>query len=340
MKKNLAAQSRRVVRLFALALLGASGSLACAAGSDANLGTQPPTGSGGSGGSDATSASSSGEGGSLGLGGSVTGGGTSAKGDIHVHSLDTLYHFEPSAQELSVIGTFDCVLQEPSATSDAGMHDIAVDKSGTMFGVAKVSGQSPGSFQDHIIVSIDKATGHCQKELVVDRFLLGPEGTLEIRGLSFVPQGTLDANEEALVALEIGGSYLRIDLTKKSASLLGSLDGNGPSMWLTKGADVVSIIGDKTYTTAKRPDEGTDSLAIMDPKTGAILQAFPKTSLTTIGGLAYWGGTLYGFSGEGKVYSIDPKTGVATGLIVNNAPPDVQYHGAGVTTAAPLVIPK
>jgi len=333
----------RARRRTGIALAGALAFAGCKAGGDVNLGTQMATGTGGEGGNGgAQSSSASGVGGdSLGLGGAAgTGSGGSPKGDIYLNSLDTLYHFEPFSSVLTVIGKFDCVLLEPSPTADTGMNDIALDKNDTMYGVAKLGGQSPGSAQDQVIVSIDKKTGHCQKELVVDSKLVNPQGGLEIRGLSFVPQGTLDAGDEALVALEIYGSYLKIDLAKKSATVIGGLNGSGPLMWQTKGADVVSIIGDKTYVTAARFGEGTDSLAIMDPKTGAIIQGFPMTSLTTLGGIAYWAGTLYGFTTEGKAYSLDPKTGVSTGIIVNNAPPDVQYHGAGVTTAAPLTIPK
>ena len=345
MKNDFAARSRSVLGTLALALLGASVGVACAAASDANLGKQSDAGSGGTGGAVTTTAttttsaasSSSGEGGSLGVGGSDG----LTKGDIYVHSLDTLYHFEPIASELTVIGAFDCILGHTSVSSDSGMQDIAVDKSGTMYGVAKVDGQSPGSNQDHIIVSVDKASGHCQTELVVPKTLIDPKGSVEVRGLSFIPQETtVDGGSETLVGLEITGHYLRIDLANKAVGLLGNLNGNGPAAWHTKGADIVSIIDDRTYVTAMRENEATDSLAVMAPKTGAIIQGYPKTGLTTIGGLAYWGGTLYAFTVAGKAYSIDPKTGVETEIVVHNAPVGVQYHGAGVTTAAPIVIPN
>jgi hypothetical protein len=340
MKNDFAARSRGVLRTLALALSGAAMCFGCAAAGDPDLGAQAAAGSGGAG-STATAtttsaASSSGEGGAMGLGG----GNGIAKGDIYIHSLETLYHFEPITSELSVVGGFDCLAGHLGVSSDSGMQDIAVDKSGAMFGVAKVDGQSPGSFQDHIIVSIDKASGHCQTELVVDKTLIDPQGSFEMRGLSFVPQGTLLADGEALVGLEITGHYVLIDLAKKLVAVRGSLNGSGPALWHTKGADIVSIIDDKTYVTASRDNESTDSLAVLDPKTGIIVESFPKTGLTTIGGLAYWGGTLYAFTVEGKAYSFDPKTGVATEIVVHNAPPGVQYHGAGVTTSAPIVIPK
>jgi len=83
----------------------------------------------------------------------------------------------------------------------------------------------------------------------------------------------------------------------------------------------------------------TDNLAVMDPKTGMISANIGETPFTTVGGLAYWAGTLYGFTVEGGIYAIDPLTGVSTGLAVA-APPGIQYHGAGVTTDAPILPPK
>jgi hypothetical protein len=68
----------------------------------------------------------------------------------------------------------------------------------------------------------------------------------------------------------------------------------------------------------------------------------PKARRQTKGAdvVSIWGGTLYGFSTNGNVYSFDPTTGEATGVVVNGAPLDTSYEGAAVTTAAPLVVPE
>jgi hypothetical protein len=144
---------------------------------------------------------------------------------------------------------------------------------------------------------------------------------------------------ETLVGLEIYGTYISIDVVAKTAKVVGDLNGGGPAQWTTKGADIVSLILDKTYTTAKLQSPN-DNLAVMDPKTGAITTNLGETTLTTIGGLAYWGGTLYGFSGEGGVYAMDPANGATTAIAVAGVIPGMQFHGAGVTTAAPIEPPK
>lgn len=338
---------REALCTSALVLLLASGCTASAklgektgaggeesAGGGSSTGGQSSTGgAGGTGGQ--------GAGGTGGQGGFLDTGGQDGQpvGQIFVHDLSTLYRFDPMELELTLVGPFDCALADPSGSADSGMQDIAIDKEGLMFGVAKMGGQSEGSYQDHVIVSIDRTTGHCEKEIVIPKNIIEGAGLVEVRGLSFVPAGTLDPDMEVLVGLELGGSYLRINLPTKTVQLQGNLNGDGPAIWGTKGADIVSIIGDKTYTTAKM-GETYDRLCIMDPVTGAITQSFAPTNLVTIGGMAYWAGTLYAFSGEGEVYSIDPTTGVPTPLSVIGAPPGIEYHGAGVTTAAPLTTPE
>jgi PQQ-like domain len=313
--------------------------MGCAAGNQ-----NPVPGAGGSSGNGSTSAQGGegGQGGQGGQGGDIGFGGSGAptEGEIYVNSLDKLYRFEPIGKVLTEIGVFDCVVADPSGTADGGMHDIAVDKKGALYGVAKLGPQDPNSISSaHVIVSINKTNGKCEKVFAVPNDLIDPSGGLEIRGLSFVPQGTIQPDQETLVALEIYGRYISIDLPAQKATAIGNLNGNGPNQWTTKGADIVSIILDKTYVTAKLGSP-TDNLAAMDPKTGAIVTNIGETPITTIGGLAYWGGTLYGFTGDGDVYAIDPKTGATTGIAIAGAPPGIQYHGAGVTTDAPIEPPK
>jgi hypothetical protein len=318
--------------VVALSLVSAE-MIGCAAGNQ-----NPVPGAGGSGGSGGNSSSGGqgGEGGNISFGDS----GAPTEGEIYVNSLDKLYRFEPMSKVLTEMGVFDCVVADPSGTADGGMHDIAVDKNGALYGVAKLGPQEPNSItSDHVIVSINKTNGTCEKVFAVPNDLIDPLGGVEIRGLSFVPQGTIQPGQETLVALEISGTYISIDLAAKKATVIGDLNGNGPKQWSTKGADIVSIFLDKTYVTAKLA-KPTDNLAVMDPKTGAIVTNIGETPITTIGGLAYWAGTLYGFTGEGDVYALDPKTGATTGIAIAGAPPGIQYHGAGVTTDAPIEPPK
>ena len=263
-----------------------------------------------------------------------------ADGPIYVHGPYTLYKFEPSKAVLTQLGDFDCMLSAMSGTADSGMHDLAVDSNGRMYGVGKVRASDPGDpevFTAQVIVSIDKETGHCQKELTVDDKLVDARGGLELRGLSFLPRGTLSSAEEALVALEIYGSYIQLDLKNQRATRVGSLNGAGSDSWKTKGADLVSILGDKTYSTVQGPlfDE---RLVVLDPQTGEVKKDVGSLGDTIFGGLAYWGGTLYGFTVAGRVFAIDPGTARTTEILIK-APAGTRFDGAGVTTVAPLTPP-
>ncbi len=315
--------------------LGTASMLGCATADRGRAsGAGGEGGQGGGGGSGAAG----GQGGSGGI--SFGDAGIPTEGEIYVNSLDKLYKFEPITKVLTEIGVFDCVVSDPSGTADSGMHDIAVDKDDALYGVAKLGPQEAGSIvSTQVIVSVNKATGQCQKVFALPGDLVDPQGGLEIRGLSFVPADAIQPGKETLVALEIYGRYISIDLEAKTAKLVGNLNGSGPATWSTKGADIVSLILDKTYVTAKLQN-ATDNLAVMDPKTGAITTNLGETPIVTIGGLAYWGGTLYGFTVDGGVYALDPLTGATTGIAIAGAPPGIQYHGAGVTTAAPIELPK
>lgn len=259
-----------------------------------------------------------------------------ADGPIYVHGPYSLYKFEPIKAALTPIGDFDCLLGDPSGTADSGMHDLAVDSSGRIFGVAKVRGTDAEIFTANVIVSVDKETGSCKKELTIDSRLLDPRGGLELRGLSFVPRGTLSASEEALVALEIYGAYIQIDLKNQRALRIGAL-GDGASAWKTKGADIVSILGADTYATVQGPmlDE---RLVALDPKTGQVRADIGSLGNTIFGGLAYWGGTLYGFTVAGRIFSVDP-TSARTAEIPIKAPAGTRFDGAGVTITAPIFPP-
>lgn len=263
--------------------------------------------------------------------------GPAADGPIYVHGPYTLYKFEPRKAELTPVGEFDCLLSDMSGTADSGMHDLAVDSSGRMYGVGKIRGTSSEVFNAQVIVSIDKQTGHCKKELILDDKLLDPQGGLELRGLSFVPQGTLSQTEEALVALEIYGAYIQIDLKNQQAIRIGSLNGNVAGSWKTKGADIVSIIGDETYSTAQGPQQD-ERLIALDPRTGQVKRDLGSLGNTIFGGLAYWGGTLYGFTVSGRIFAVDPSTARTTEILIK-APADTRFDGAAVTPSAPILPP-
>ena len=78
----------------------------------------------------------------------------------------------------------------------------------------------------------------------------------------------------------------------------------------------------------------SDSLAEIDPNTGAIKQIVGETGATGLFGLAWWNGVFYAFSSSGTVYTLDVTTGKATPVSGIATPKGAKWWGAGVSTRA------
>jgi hypothetical protein len=264
-------------------------------------------GSGGGGGASATSSSSSG--GELGAGGESlsvggAGGGATVEGEVFAHSGDTLWKLDPVSKAVTVVGSL-------SSCNDSVL-DIAIDEDGTIFGAT-----SGGLYR------IDSATAQC---------IFVTSGSYP-NSLSFVPKGTLDPDEEALVGYD-GETYTRIDKTTGAKTAVGSL-GDG----YRSSGDVVSVINGGTYLTVKG-NGCNDCIVQVDPATGALQRSIGALGHTNVFGLAFWGGSAYGFSDSGELFEVDLTTAAATSIEMPDAPPELSFFGAGSTTAAPLVQPQ
>ena len=167
------------------------------------------------------------------------------------------------------------------------MADIAVDGDGQMFGVGL---QAPGFG----LVRIDKATARC--ESVGQSF---SDDSRSFTSLSFVPKGTVDANEDALVTTTVEGSYVRIDVETGAFSPLGRI-----VLGEAKGGDIVSVKDAGTFATigeivGESRSESSQRIFRIDPVTGVTEGegvAFALDSDDILGGLAFWEGTVYGFA--------------------------------------------
>ncbi len=189
--------------------------------------------------------------------------------------------------------------------------DIALNKSGQMWATT-FSG----------VYTVDPATAVCT---------LIASGTYP-NSLSFVPAGTLDPNVEALVGYN-GAEYVRIDLTSGAVTTVGSLGNQG---YISSG-DIVSVIGGGTYLTVQNgPQDCADCIVQVDPATGAMMSFIGPVGHADVYGLAYWGGSAYGFDDAGELFQIDLTNGSSTTIPIPNAPADLSFYGAGSTTLAPL----
>lgn len=244
----------------------------------------------------------------MGLGGGQ-GGGSPPVGETEVfgHSAAVLYKLDPVTKQVTEVGPFEGC---PSS-----VIDIALDKDGNMIG-ATFDG----------LYKISKTTAVCT-------FIAS--GTFP-NSLSFVPQGTLDPDKEALVGYN-GSTYVRIDPTSGVITTVGSLGGPG----LYSSGDIVSVIGGGTYLTAfGNGGMCGDCLVQVDPKTGAFMNIVGALDQSTVYGLAFWGGAAYGFTDYGTLFQIDLTNGTTTEIPIPGAPSGLSFYGAGSATSAPLEPPN
>jgi hypothetical protein len=242
-------------------------------------------------------------------------------GKVYAHSADTLYLLEPISKQVTRVGTFDC---------GGSMVDIAIDRTGRMTGSVGIS------FNNALggaLVTIDSTNAHCQE------LSRGPN---LLTSLTYVPEGTLVANAEALVGYA-DDHYVRVDPATGALTEIGLLNNaaSGGTKWISSG-DVVSIKDAGTYLTVKAEtgnrDGRGDRIVEVDPKTGALVRIIGPTGMDDVLGLGYWGGIAYGFTLAGRLIQIDLMTGAGTTIPIPNAPPDLMFLGAGTTTVAPSTI--
>jgi hypothetical protein len=223
--------------------------------------------------------------------------------EVFAHSPDTLFRLDPTTKALTTVGAF---------TGCSQVTDIALDKSSTMYATT-LDG----------LYRVDRTTAHCTQIAT---------GTFP-NSLSFVPAGTLDPNVEELVGF-VGDQYVRIDTTTGNLTTIGAL-GSG----YTSSGDIVSVENGGTYLTVKGgPDSCDDCLVQVDPKTGAFLLEWGALGHADVFGIAFWGGDVYGFDAAGEVFEVHFNgLAIQTNTInVPNAPPGLEFFGAGSTTVAPL----
>ncbi len=78
-----------------------------------------------------------------------------------------------------------------------------------------------------------------------------------------------------------------------------------------------------------------DELKALDPSTGAVLQDWGALDVPCVFGLAYWGGTAFGFTCEGDIVSIDFDDDQVSVTLVEAT--NIPFAGAGSSTKAPIV---
>lgn len=347
--------------------------IACAASSrPAGAGTGGGGASGGSAGTDAGgggagAGGTAGSGGSGGIGvGGLGGGGGSAgsKTLLYAHTNTRLFQVDPSSPTLAAtpIGDFDCI---GGSGQDSSMTDLAVDAKGNLWGVSQTA------FYE---LSIQGSSVHC----VSTTPLNNPNG-VKFYALTFAPKGVLNPTKEVLVAGNSAGELWEIDSAGNLSQhgTFGNVpanDGHGHSYdsanvgkpWELSG-DIVFLenggnpVGFATVRDCPDPPyssncDASDTLieinvnALGSATTGSVLDSVRgqivkrsgcnDTSGTSYGkmyGIAALGSKVYGFSHNGAIVDIDNSDGGACLVSFDAAN---LWAGAGVTTAAKVVVPQ
>jgi hypothetical protein len=226
--------------------------------------------------------------------------------EVYGHSASTLYRLDPVSKAVTVVGDF----------SGCGpVIDIALDEKSTLIAA---------SYQ--ALYTVDKASASCTEIAKGDY----------PNSLSFVPKGTVDPNEEALVGYD-NGDYLRIDVKTGSVTKIGAIGGS-----FVSSGDIVSVKGGKTYLTVKGGSCTTnDCLIEVDPKTGKMIKNWGSIEHQKVFGLSFWGGKIYGFDESGTLFEVTFGTNqlATTEIPIPQAPAELAFWGAGSSTSAPLVEP-
>ena len=202
------------------------------------------------------------------------------------------------------------------------MIDIALDKDSVLYGTTQgnANPNMPG-VPTGALWRIDKATANCTLISYGDY----------PNSLSFVPKGTLDSTQEALVGY-LDATYVRINPTTGAVTTVGTdvlPDG------LQSSGDIVSVIDGPTYLTVKGGTCDTfDCVVEVDPATGAAVGNLGSCGYGSVFGVAFWAGKLYGFTSTGDIFEFFKEDDGS--ISTNPIPASVdQFYGAGSTTAAP-----
>lgn len=234
---------------------------------------------------------------------------------VYAHSGSKLYQVNTQTFAPVEIGTM-------GGLGTQSLTDLAIDKNDQMIGITLDK-----------LYSINGTTGAAT--LVTD--LSGSARYLT--SLSFVPEDPMNAgSRDILVAANSVGEVYEIDQTTGSATLLGDF-GEHQGQQISSSGDLIGVSGFGIYATVNvGTDEASqDFLARIDPTTWTATVIGGGTGFNDIFGLAYWEGTIYGFSStsdtSGKIITISPATGAATEIDSGG----VSWYGAGVATDAPIL---
>lgn len=238
--------------------------------------------------------------------------------NVYGHTRSRLYRVNPLTYTATDLGPFRTGATFTTNITD--MTDIALDKNQEMWGV---------TFSKLYKIDYTSTPGTMRCTFLANL-------ATSFNGLTFIPAGMgLDPVNETLIGIANNGGWWRVNLSASpvTLTLLGSYGGT-----YTSSGDGVGIIGDAVYATVNRTGSANVRVVKVNPANGAVVTDIGMTTIPTgtgLFGVGYWGGTMFGFAGNGRFYTINLTTAATTYISM----PTTEWWGAGVTTSAPVIPP-
>lgn len=240
---------------------------------------------------------------------------------VYAHTANVLYRIDLAKKLLVEVGPFNA--PEVGGKEDT-MTDLAVSPNDVIYVISKSS-----------IYTADAQDGHVTLVGAVGDQLKNCGG--DAVALTFMPDGKLYAGDH------VEGNFCRINLVPSpTVEKLGAIGGG-----LGFAGDIVAVADGTIYATVWDPSDAktakNNSLAKIDPVTGAGLQTIGATGSGNLFGIAFEQGKVFGFTsdGSGNVVTIDPATGKGTvyGTFTDpNTGDGISFWGAGVNSRVEPII--
>jgi len=242
-----------------------------------------------------------------GTGNTTTGGSTgssicSSQSCVVYASADhDLYQVDPNTLQESHLCTFGGALT--SSTADV-VTDIAVTPDGTLYAITETA-----------LYTVNPSSCAATKVST-----LSQAGTRWV-GLTFTAGNTL-------LAADGSGNVATIDTSTGTITPSGSFGGG-----LVCSGDIVAINdANQTVYASANGTSGNDKLVTLNPTTGAA-SVVGNIGYSSVFGLGFWAGKLYGFTHSGQILSIDPSSGAATVIGTEST---IKFSGGATTPLAPV----
>ncbi|MBM4355997.1 MAG: hypothetical protein FJ109_19780 [Deltaproteobacteria bacterium] len=228
--------------------------------------------------------------------------GTVKPSTVYAHTADTLYAMDVKMYKLDKVGDFAW----PNDGATHKMTDIGIDSYGVLYGTSYeyLYTCHPETVQCSLVAKLPSA----------------------FNGLTMVPAGLIDPDQDVLIGISEEGGWYRLDLVdgELAAKKLG-----GYGAQYASAGDAYSIAGVGTFAAVHKDGEDSNLLVSVDPATGHVASDIgPISGYVGIFGLAGWTDKAFAFDKTGDVLLID--TGTAEVKLLHDT--QIPWWGAGVKT--------